>query len=110
MLVKLKRGVSLIGLAPQMAMVFPIICSVYDKYGAKECVVTSACDGKHSTNSLHYKGMALDLRIWEFSTQEKREEVVKDLRLALNGATSNSEGEFDIVLESDHIHLEFDPK
>ena len=67
------------------------------------CVITSASDGKHGPNSLHYKGKALDLR-----TKNLRPEQVHPVYVALNEALSP--GGFDVVLETDHIHVEFDPK
>lgn len=73
--------------------------AVFAKYGS-ELVITSANDGKHRQDSLHYKGRALDLRTWHVSGREWQ--VAKDLQRALGD-------DFDVVAESDHIHLELDP-
>lgn len=100
----IKLGVDLRGLAPQMAVAFTIACAVYQKNTGNPyaCVITSGSDGKHGPNSLHYQGKALDLRI-NTIMPEIRQTVVKELKWALGE-------QFDVVLESDHIHVEFDPK
>ena len=93
----IKSGVDLRGLTPQMAIAYTIACRCYGQY---DCVITSASDGKHGPNSLHYKGQALDLRTRHINGQGLQL-VVDKLREALGS-------QFDVVLESDHIHIEFD--
>lgn len=108
MIVKLKEGVRMKGIKPEMAIAVPIIAGVWETFGRNELVITSARDGRHSTNSLHYQGYAFDLRIWGFKPEEL-DKVVTALQIAFNGRAGNSSGEWDIVLEKTHIHLEFDP-
>ncbi len=72
---------------------------VYNKFGA-ELVITAGTDGKHMDGSLHYKGLALDFRTWNLNGREK--DVIDDLRKELGQ-------DYDVVLEGDHIHCEFDP-
>jgi len=67
-----------------------------------EATLTSAMDRNHSDHSLHYQGMAWDLRIWNASQD--------DLIIACAGLRDILSVEFDVVQESDHIHVEFDPK
>ena len=74
--------------------------SGYDKY--EGCVITSAVDGKHSKGSKHYIGYALDIRSRNMTSNGKLS-CTKQLKVKLGN-------EFDIVLEKDHIHLEFDPE
>jgi len=64
-------------------------------------VVTSAHDGEHSDGSLHDDGLALDLRVWEFSEAQARH-VTTGIQAALGER-------WDVVYEVDHIHVEFDP-
>lgn len=97
----IKVGVDLRGLKPQMAIAYTIASQVYAKQKAL-CVITSGTDGKHGPNSLHYSGNALDLRT-NMLTKEQQDLVLRDLVVALGG-------QFDVVLESDHLHVEFDPK
>lgn len=102
---KLKIGVRLKDLSPQMVMAALIIYSIYYDRGI-ECVITSANDSKHSTNSLHYKGNALDIRTrnWDGDKKWLREEIDDCLGQ-----------DFDVVLEglgteNEHLHVEYDPK
>ena len=74
---------------------------IMEKWG--EFVVTSANDGRHSKNSLHYKGKAVDIRIWALKKDEDKTQAIRELKLALGS-------DYDIVLEPDHIHIEYDPK
>ena len=68
----------------------------------KELVITSARDGIHSAGSLHYYGLAVDLRIWGFSINTKHQ-IVKDLQDILGDG-------YDVILHESHIHVEYDPK
>lgn len=101
---KLKPGVKLKDLSPQMALAALVVFSLYDKRGA-ECVITSANDSKHGTNSLHFRGGALDFRTKNYVGDKKwlRDEIADCLG-----------EEFDVVLEdlgedNEHLHVEYDP-
>lgn len=68
---------------------------------------TSINDGKHSANSLHYSGMAVDMRS-KHLTQEESRKVFFALRNDLGG-------DYDVLLEAEntdneHLHIEYDPK
>ena len=93
----IKNGVDLRGLTPQMAIAYTIATKCYGQY---DCVITSANDSKHGPNSLHYSGRALDLRTRHLNEQGLQA-VFHKLKEALGE-------QFDVVLESDHIHLEWD--
>ena len=95
----IKNGVDLRGLSPQMAIAYTIACKCYGQY---DCVITSANDSKHGPNSLHYKGQALDLRTRHLNGQGLQS-VYHKLKESLGD-------QFDVVLEADHIHIEFDVK
>lgn len=97
----IKPGVDVRGMQPQMVLAFAIAQQVYAAYAA-ECVITSCSDGKHGPKSLHYKGMALDLR-----TNNLRSDLVHPVYIKLKTALG---AQFDVVLEADHLHVEFDPK
>lgn len=99
----IKTGVDLRGLTPQMAVAYSIAQQIYHEVAGQRCVITSASDGKHMPNSLHYKGKALDFR-----TNNLRPEQVHPVFLALKEALHP--GQFDVVLERDHIHCEWDFK
>ena len=95
---KLKDGVSLKDVSWRMFHAAVIAEAIYRKYGV-DLVITSANDGKHGPNTLHHKGLALDLRTWTLGGREAQ--VAEELKAALGE-------EYDVVLEKDHIHLEHD--
>lgn len=96
----IKPGVDLRGLVPQMAIAYTIALYVYHETAQVPCVITSGSDGTHGPNSLHYCGKALDFR-----TNNLRGPQVHPIYLALKKALG---AQFDVVLESDHIHVEYD--
>lgn len=98
-----KEGVNPFGIKPELSIALYIASEVWKKLG-KELVVTSLNDGKHSKTSLHYYGCAADLRTHYFNEDEKLQAAAM-LRSALG---NNSD--FDVVVESTHIHLEYQPK
>jgi len=99
---RLKPGVRLLGLQPQAVLGIMVARTVYAAFGIPELVVTSVTDGKHGRGSLHYKGLAFDLR-----TRNVDPDIIPSLVAALKDALGS---EFDVVFEGDHIHVEWDPK
>lgn len=97
---RFKNGVKIRGVRVEMASVWPLIASVYMDFGY-ECVITSVCDSKHGA-IVHILGFATDFR-----TRHVEKKKLKYLVEALKRALSD---EFDVVLEEDHIHIEFDPR
>lgn len=57
----LKQGVKLKDLSPQMVLATMTIWQVYSMH-LVDCVITSANDSSHMSNSKHYVGEALDFR------------------------------------------------
>ena len=110
MTVALKSGVRVGGIRPEMAVALVVIASVYDAR-AIPLVITSGLDGEHNATSarhprsLHYEGLAWDLRLPSRSTSKAQDDA--DVKAALASALGP---EFDVVLEGDHLHVEFDPK
>lgn len=95
-----KFGVSLKGLQPEALLGLVVAEQLFSSLG-EQLVVTSVSDGKHSNNSLHYKGQAFDLRIWNLHNVAA---IFKALEEGLKPLG------FDVILEDDHLHLEYDPK
>ena len=95
------RGARVAGIKPEMLVVLAVATDVFHEYG-QDCVVTACTDGKHGPGSLHAFGYALDLRTRSF-TAEKVNAIAQVLAQRLNT-------EYDVVIESDHIHVEFDPR
>ena len=104
---KLKHGVRLADLTPQMALAAIVVREVYRSLDPQcSCTLTSANDSKHSEKSLHYQGFALDFRTHDFTGD--KQELLHELREALGP-------EFDVLLEgegtpNEHLHVEWDPK
>jgi hypothetical protein len=85
-----------------MVLAAQIAESIYLMHGAPKLVITSALEGRHKEGSRHYSGYALDLRIWDIPHGHVPM-IVSELKAALGA-------DYDVVLEADHIHVEFDPK
>lgn len=104
----LKQGVTVGGVRPEITVAMMVTKGVWDDNGLV-FTVTSITDGKHRAGSLHYEGLAFDVRTWVPGRpgvqlpSDVKERIAKELRLALGK-------EFDVVVEGTHIHIEFDPK
>lgn len=99
-----KQGVSIKGLRPEALLAMIVVDEVFKKMGLGEPVCTSCNDSQHMTNSLHYKGLAFDLRSHNLRLAEKLQ-VYNELRNRLKHLN------FDIIQESlgmtnEHIHIE----
>ncbi len=88
-------------ICPQIAIVLPTLDSLIGKYDV-DLVITCGREGKHSNTSLHYAGRAIDFRNRGLSA-DQRAEFVDAARRYLNN-------DFDLVNESNHFHLEYQPK
>lgn len=99
MIVSIKPGVRVRGLSNEILLAIVIAQSVYSETEAS-MTITSLSDGKHSVNSLHHAGDAVDLRM---PMPVTREQIVSQLKKALGA-------DYDVILEIDHIHIEYDPK
>jgi hypothetical protein len=101
MTLSMKTGASLRLVQPQAAVMAQIVEGCYAAINVP-CVVTAGSDGIHMVGSLHYKGLAMDFRTSNVP-EPSRAELVLAIRAALGA-------EFDVVLETDHIHAEWQPK
>ena len=100
-MIRFKDDVSLFGVRPEIVLAIFVAHEVYRDIG-KELVVTSCRDGKHSPGSRHWIGYAVDLRTRHLTPTE-----ALDVRDELADRLTD---EFDVVLESNHLHVEVDPK
>ena len=103
-MIRIKRGVDLAGLRPEMILVL-LNANELAKDQQVDLWVTSCLDGKHGRGSLHYVGLALDLRSKNLSDKAG---FLRDLGTALGR-------QYDVLLEAkgkrnEHIHVEFQPK
>jgi len=101
-MLKFKKDVPISGLQPEALDGIDICNAVFNSFG-EDCIVTSTTDGDHMIGSLHYKGLAWDMRVWHVG--DKEDEIDAALRCALPDT-------YDVLLERspEHWHCEFDPK
>lgn len=79
---------------------FELINDIMESSG--EYCVTSLLDGVHGPNSLHYVGLAMDLR----TRHLKDPELVNALARRLQDELGRM---YQVIVERDHIHLEVSP-
>jgi len=101
---KCKRGVKLYGCNPEILATMAIADQIWKDLGAEGAVVTSGSEqtARHSRSSIHYNGGALDYRIKNL-VESHRKMAADRLRESLTD-------EYDVILEADHMHVEFQPK
>ena len=93
----IKLGVSIERLSPQTRRILNIVDAEYEVYGS-EAVITSTYEGNHRPGSLHYQDDAIDFR-----RTPDINSIAKNLRVKLSD-------DYDVVIEVDHLHVEYDPK
>jgi hypothetical protein len=98
-----KDGVIFAGLDIRMRPALMMCEQVYKKFGRPEGVtITAGLDGEHSAGSLHYYGLAFDIRTHYFDDATKNEvayTLIRDLG-----------SRFTVVLEPTHIHVQLNIK
>jgi len=97
---RLKDGVIFDGARGPILFALSAIERVMEDTG--EYTVTSICDGTHSAHSLHYVGLAADIRSRHIPA-DKIQAIAGELRVALGKG-------YDVVVENTHLHIEYDPK
>lgn len=96
----IKDGVSLVGLNEVMRPVLIIVEEVLRDRGYRT-IITSGSEGEHSAASLHYYGKALDFR-----TRHIKEGHLPNIIALISDFLGIC---YDVVLEEDHLHIEYDP-
>jgi D-alanyl-D-alanine dipeptidase len=92
--------VTLNGATVEIFQVITAAAQVWRQHGVECLTVTSVFDGKHKTGSKHDTGQAIDLRTTSLPDEDA---MAEQLRLALGP-------DYDVILELDHLHVEYDPK
>jgi len=96
----LKPGVATCGVGAEVFLIVHVALQVWDLRGEPSLTVTSLTDGVHRTDSLHYKGLAVDIRVRDLHNSPNV--LCADLASALGQ-------DYDVIFEIDHIHVEYDP-
>jgi hypothetical protein len=99
--VAVKSGVKLHTLKPEILEAVKVALKAYTLFGYK-LTVTSTNDGKHMRGSRHYVDQAFDSRIWGIKLDTQK--------CIVDYAKSKLGKDYDIVIEKDHLHWEYDPK
>jgi hypothetical protein len=86
---------------PAMEYARRVVARVWGLYGYG-LTVTSGYDGSHMSTSLHYVGLAEDYRTRDVRASDLSR-MVSDVRAILGR-------DYDVVLEADHLHVEYDPR
>lgn len=94
----LKLGVSIARLNRPCRRALAPIDRIFQFFGF-EAVITSTFEGSHSPSSLHYNNDAFDVRVPGSRVGEVGERIRQKLGK-----------DFDVVLEGNHYHIEYDPK
>lgn len=63
-------------------------------------VITSGRGGKHSYASIHYMGLAVDIRTWGLDNIHALVQAMRDVLGS----------DYDVIDEGTHIHIEYQPK
>jgi hypothetical protein len=97
----IKSGVRIIGMRPEILLAAVTAERVYEAAG-HDLTITACVDGKHMTGSLHYAGAAIDIRTRDIAPADVQK-LIAQIKACLGD-------DFDVLLEVDHIHIEFQPK
>jgi hypothetical protein len=106
MRIEVKQGADLKGIKPEAQHAIEVVDEIYKSFG-QILVITSGTegydgDGVHKSGSLHYSGYAFDCRTRYFDSA-RVQTVAKAIREKLGR-------DYDVLVEKDHIHVEYDPK
>jgi hypothetical protein len=100
-MLNLKPGVRITGMRTEILLAAVATMRVYEEAG-HDFTITACVDGKHTTGSFPYAGAAIDVRTRELAPADVQK-ILAQIKACLGD-------DFDVVLEADHIHIEFQPK
>jgi RHS repeat-associated protein len=104
----IKAGVQMQEVQPRMTKLEALVDAIFQKHAGRDAIVTSGTEGKHTVvNSLHYVGLALDLRSNDIKSEKAKDSILNELKEELGP-------DFDVLLEfrgegREHFHIEFQP-
>lgn len=106
--IHLKTGVDPAGCTTANIRGMVVCAGVFAEF-YRRFTITAIADGKHMTGSKHYQGNAFDVRsrdegpgYEQWSDDEKR--------MLAQTCRNRLGSDYDVVVEGNHFHVEFDPK
>ncbi len=104
---KFKQGVSVVGVTKECITGMCVVDGVINSLQGLGLVITSVTDGIHMYTSKHKEGNAFDIRTWTVGGKQMTNGAKNHLRYMLMQALGE---DWDVVVESTHIHIEYDKK
>jgi len=101
-LTKIKKGVDFKGIMTYRQLKIMLAVMEEWEFDNRIPVITSAVEGRHMRKSKHYTGEALDYRIY-YLTHDEKHDFLENMTEALGD-------DYDVVMQKDHLHIEYDPK
>jgi hypothetical protein len=101
-MVTCKKGVDYQALLPVCKVAANQLKSIFLDFGY-DMVLTSTTEGEHSARSLHYHGLAFDVR-----SRTIRDDDLQPLIKRIQQRLSVLDKRFQLVIEGNHFHIEFD--
>lgn len=97
-----KDSVKVDGVKKETVELMLLLNTFFVRQLSKPFLVTSCTDGKHMKGSKHYSGYAVDIR--------SRHLTEREIGILLSWFNACHDKQYDMVVEKDHIHVEYDPK
>lgn len=106
-MINIKPGCKIKGIKPEILLGIMICYFVFEKHKI-EFIITECTGSVHAQNSLHYGGLAADIRSKHIPVDKVKYQLLQDCAYALGN-------DFDFILEKlhedgEHFHLEYDPQ
>lgn len=108
------ESVNIDSLEKEMVLVLNALTSIAFELGLKGFIITSGNDGSHGgssgTNSLHYKNRAIDISFREAIKNSQIKGINSSSGIVIQKLRAKFPKNYDIIIEKDHLHIEYDPK
>lgn len=101
-MIQYKKSANKNALEPVMMLALSRVEKIYNEFGYS-AVVTSTNDSFHKKGSLHYVGLAVDIRI-----RHIQQDLVQEINRLIKEKLTSYSNSFQVILEPDHIHIEYD--
>ena len=113
----IKDGVKINGahFDPEMVKILNVARETAPPTTDRAVWITSANDSKHKAGSLHYKNRAFDIRTFNIigndtSTDASCGTRAEEATMWRQRMADQLGHDYDVLMEGDHIHAEYDPK